>query len=81
MSDEMKKAAKKMQKGQFDFNDLLSQIRGMKKMGGLSSIIKLLPGAGKIKEAMGQMPGMDHEIKLQEALILSMTKRERSKRS
>jgi signal recognition particle subunit SRP54 len=77
--DEMKKAAKKMQKGQFDFNDLLSQIRGMKKMGGLSSIIKLLPGAGKIKEAMGQMPGMDHEIKLQEALILSMTKKERSK--
>jgi signal recognition particle subunit SRP54 len=77
--EEMEKAAKKLQKGQFDFNDLLSQIRNMKKMGGLGSIVSLLPGAGKIKTYLDQMGGMDKEIKMQEALILSMTKKERAK--
>lgn len=75
---EMEKAAKKMQKGQFDFNDLLSQIRNMKKMGGMSSIINMLPGAGKIKEQLGKITGMEKEIKMQEAIILSMTKAERN---
>lgn len=74
---EMEKAAKKMQKGQFDFDDLLSQIRNMKKMGGFASIVNLLPGAGKIKEHFGKIGGFEKEIKLQEALILSMTKKER----
>ena len=74
---EMEKAAKKMQKGQFDFNDLLSQIRNMKKMGGLTSIVNFLPGAGKIKEQLGKISGLEKEIKLQEAIILSMTKKER----
>ena len=76
-ADEMQKAAKKMQKGQFDFDDLLSQIRNMRKMGGLSSIMNLLPGVGKIKEHLGKMDGFEKDIKLQEALILSMTKKER----
>ncbi len=75
---EMEKAAKKMQKGKFDLEDLLSQIRGMKKMGGLGGILNLLPGAGKIKEQLGQMGNIEKDIKLQEALILSMTKKERS---
>lgn len=76
--DEMEKAAKKMQKGQFDLNDLLSQIRNMKKMGGLGGIMKFLPGAGKIQEAMNAMGGnFEKEIKTQEAMILSMTKKER----
>ena len=74
---EMEKAAKKMQKGKFDFDDLLSQIRNMKKMGGLGGIVNLLPGMGKLKEHLGKMDGFEKEIKLQEALILSMTKRER----
>ena len=77
-ADEMEKTAKKMQKGSFDFNDLLSQIRNMKKMGGMGSILKLLPGAGKIKEQLGKVSGMEGEIKMQEALILSMTKKERN---
>ena len=74
---EMEKAAKKMQKGRFDFDDLLSQMRNMKKMGGMTSIINLLPGAGKIKEHLGKINGLEKEIKLQEAIILSMTKKER----
>ncbi len=76
---EAEKTAKKLQKGQLDLEDLLSQIRNMKKMGGLGSIVNLLPGAGKIKEQLGQMGNMEVELKRQEALILSMTKRERKK--
>lgn len=76
---EMEKATKRMQKGQFDLNDLLSQIRNMKKMGGLGGIINLLPGAGKIKEHLGKLGGLEKEIKMQEALILSMTKKERER--
>jgi signal recognition particle subunit SRP54 len=76
---EAEKTAKKMQKGQFDLDDLLSQIRNMKKMGGLGSILNLIPGASKIKEQMGKMGNFEKEIKLQEALLLSMTPKERRK--
>jgi len=78
---EIKKTQEKLQKGTFDLEDLLSQIRNMKKMGGLSSIIKLMPGAGKIREHMDQMQGsgVEKDIRTQEALILSMTKKERQK--
>lgn len=76
---EMERAAKKFQKGKFDLEDLLSQIRNMKKMGGLGGIMKFLPGAGKINEIMDQMGGnLEKEIKTQEAMILSMTKKERA---
>jgi len=73
------KMAKKLKKGQFDFNDLLSQIRQMNKMGGMGSLMKLMPGlsgmAGKLEEA-----GIDDSIvKKQEAIILSMTPKERAK--
>ncbi len=74
---EMEKATKKMQKGQFDFEDLLAQIRNTKKMGGVASIIKFLPGAGKIREQLDKMGNVESELKRQEAIILSMTKRER----
>jgi len=76
---EMEKAEKKMRKGEFDFDDLLSQIRNMKKMGGFASVLKFLPGAGKIREHMDKMGDVEGEIKRQEAIILSMTKKERQK--
>jgi len=75
--NEMEKAAKKMQKGQFDFDDLLLQIRNTKKMGGVASIVKFLPGAGKIRDALDKMGDVESELKRQEAIILSMTKKER----
>lgn len=75
---EMEKSAKKMQKGQFDFNDLLSQIRNMKKMGGINSILKFLPGASKLREHVGKIGDTEKEMMRQEALILSMTKKERA---
>ena len=76
--DEMKKAEAKFKKGQFDLNDLLAQIKNMKKMGGLGSILKFLPGAGQIREQLSN-PKVEQEVKRQEALINSMTPMERSK--
>lgn len=69
--------AKRFAKGQFDFNDLLSQLRNMKKMGGLGSMMSMLPGIGKIKEQMGGMEMDENVLGRQEAIILSMTKKER----
>ncbi len=74
---EMEKAAKKLQKGQFDLDDLLSQIQNMKKIGGMSKILNFLPGVSKIKDQLHKIPDAEKEIIRQEALILSMTKKER----
>ena len=75
--DEMEKSAKKMQKGHFDLNDLLSQIRNMRKMGGIGSMMKFLPGMSQLKEHIGKLGDAEKEMLRQEALILSMTKKER----
>ncbi len=75
--NEMENTAKKFKQGKVDFNDILSQIKNMRKMGGMSSIINLLPGAGALKEQLKNMTHMEKEIKTQEALILAMTKKER----
>ena len=75
--DEMEKSAKKMQKGHFDLNDLLSQIRNMRKMGGIGSMMKFLPGMSQLKENIGKLGDAEKEMLRQEALILSMTKKER----
>ena len=77
--DEAERMAKKMAKGTFDLDDMRQQIRQMKKMGGLQSIMGLIPGMGKLK---GMLPkgGLDDTIfRRQEAIINSMTPNERSK--
>jgi len=66
-----------MMKGKFDLNDLLSQMRGMKKLGSMGSIAAMIPGLSKFKAQIEQMNG-DEILKKQEAIILSMTKEERS---
>ncbi len=76
-NNEMEKTAKKFKQGKVDFNDILSQIKNMRKMGGMSSILNLLPGAGALKEQLKNMTHIEKEIKIQEALILAMTKKER----
>ena len=68
---------KKLAKGKFDLDDLLKQIKTMKKMGGMSSLLAMIPGAGKIKEMMATQGIDEKSIAHQEALILSMTKWER----
>ena len=70
--------AKKMQKGQFDLNDLSDQLGQMSKLGGMSSILGMLPGIGKMKKQI-EASGMDDSIfKRQQAIISSMTKKERA---
>ncbi|MBU6475206.1 MAG: signal recognition particle protein [Alphaproteobacteria bacterium] len=77
--EDAKKAAEKLASGNFDLDDYLSQLRQMQKMGGLSGLMSMMPGVGKIKSAM-QGAGLDDGIlKHHEAIILSMTKKERAK--
>ncbi len=71
------KMAAKMQKGQFDFDDLADQLRQIRKMGGFSGIMGMMPGVGKIKQAMNEANIDERVIKRQEAIIGSMTKAER----
>ena len=75
--NEMEKTAKKFKQGKVDFNDILSQIKNMRRMGGMSSILNLLPGASALKEQLKNMTHLEKEVKMQEALILAMTKKER----
>lgn len=76
--EQAKKAAKKMAKGEFDMNDLADQFRQMRKMGGMGAILGMMPGMGKMKKAMDRAGGLDDkEIVHQEAIISSMTKKER----
>ena len=65
-----------MMKGKFDLNDLLSQMRNMKKLGSMGSIASMIPGLSKFKSQIEQMNG-DAVLKKQEAIILSMTNEER----
>ena len=77
--DDAEEMAKKLQKGEFDLNDLLSQIRQMKKMGGISGMMKFIPGLSNLSDKIPQNTNPDNSIAQQEAIILSMTKYERSK--
>ena len=71
--------AKKMMKGQFDLNDLRMQLKQMQSMGGLGMLASMLPGMKKAKQAMATS-GMDDRILLHmDAIIGSMTAKERSR--
>ena len=75
--DEAKKLADRMMSGQFTFDDMLSQFRQMKKLGSIGGIMKFMPGIGGLAEKL-QAAGVDDKMmKHQEAIILSMTKKER----
>ena len=75
--EKIKKAEENLKKGKFTFDDYLMQLRQMKKMGGMEGVLSLLPGVGKVKEQM-KNANVDEKVLLSnEAIILSMTKRER----
>jgi signal recognition particle subunit SRP54 len=77
--EDAEKLAAKMQKGQFDLNDLRTQLRQMTKMGGLGALAGMMPGMKKAKAAMAQS-GMDDKIlHRMDAIIGSMTPKEREK--
>ncbi|MEJ2120080.1 MAG: signal recognition particle protein [Alphaproteobacteria bacterium] len=75
--DEAEALAKKIQKGQFDLDDMLKQLRQLKKMGGLDGLLGMLPGIGKMKKQLDQANIDPNLLKRQEAIILSMTPKER----
>ncbi len=77
--EEAEKLARKMEKGGFDLDDMLSQMRQIKKMGGMGGLMGMLPGVGKIKEQLKNANVDEKMIARQEAIILSMTKKERRK--
>jgi signal recognition particle subunit SRP54 len=75
---EAERIAAKMKKGQFDMDDLKAQLNQMKKLGGMKGVLGMLPGVGKIKGQL-EAAGLDDKIiTRQEAIIQSMTKKERS---
>jgi len=75
--EKIKEAEENLKKGAFTFEDYLMQIRQMKKMGGMEGVLSLLPGVGKVKEQM-KNANVDEKLLLaNEAIILSMTKKER----
>ncbi len=72
-----KESARKIAKNKFTVDDFLKQIQMMKKMGGMEGILKMLPGAGQMMKQMKNMTPPDKEIKKIEAIIRSMTQKER----
>jgi signal recognition particle subunit SRP54 len=75
--EDAEKLARKMAKGQFDLDDLAAQLRQVRKMGGMGGIMGMLPGVQKIKKQINEANLDDSLIKRQEAIIGSMTKKER----
>jgi signal recognition particle subunit SRP54 len=76
--EEAEKLAAKIQKGRFDLEDLLGQLRQLKKMGGMSGLLGLLPGVAKVKKQLAGAQIDESVLKRQEAIILSMTRKERA---
>jgi signal recognition particle subunit SRP54 len=75
---EAKVITKKIQKGEFNFDDFLAQMESLKKLGSMKSIIGMIPG---LSQAAGQLKDFDFEnsveMKRIKAMISSMTKKER----
>ncbi|MES2303182.1 MAG: signal recognition particle protein [Pseudomonadota bacterium] len=77
--EDAEKLAARMSKGQFDMNDLRTQLRQMQSMGGLGALAGMMPGMKKAKAAMAQS-GMDDRVLLRmDAIIGSMTVKERER--
>ena len=72
--EKAKELSQKLRKAEFDFNDFLDQMQQVKKMGGMSSILGMMPGMSQIKDADIDEKAMDRV----EAIILSMTAKERA---
>lgn len=74
--EESKKLEQKFKKNEFSFDDFLSQLKMIKKMGSFSSILGMIPGMGELTKKVND-DDANKEMKKVEAIILSMTKKER----
>ena len=78
--EKAKKMTEKMKKAQFDFDDYLESMSQMKKMGGLSSVMSMMPGLGGMNSKLPDLDSEENDKKMarMEAMIHSMTLEERS---
>jgi len=76
-AEKAQKIAQKMKKGEFDLEDLAEQIKQMQKIGGMSGVLAMLPGIGKLRNQIAEANLDDKILKRQHAIILSMTPQER----
>lgn len=77
-AEDAEKMLKKLKKGQFDLDDLAAQLKQMRNMGGMGGIMGMLPGVGKMKKQIDAAGMDDSIIQRQEAIISSMTLKERT---
>ena len=77
--EDAERMAAKMAKGQFDMNDLRAQLAQMSRMGGLGALAGMIPGMKKAQAAMAAEPGTDKVLVHMDAMIGSMTLKERGK--
>ncbi len=77
-ANEAEEATRKMMKNQFTLEDFLKQLQSVKKMGGIETLLKFLPGMGEISKQLKNMSPPENEMKRIEAIIRSMTNSERN---
>tara|TARA_B100000927_G_scaffold35414_1_gene25429 strand:+ start:989 stop:2443 length:1455 start_codon:yes stop_codon:yes gene_type:complete len=77
-AEKAERSMRRFQKGLFNMNDLKSQLEQMQKMGGLKSLMGMMPGMGKLSKNLDDKSLDDSVIRRQIALIQSMTKKERA---
>ena len=75
--EQAKELSQKLRKAEFDYNDFLSQMQQIKKMGGMGSILSMMPGVGSQLAGVDMDEG-DRSLHRVESIILSMTKEERA---
>ena len=77
-AEEAEKMAERMMKGTFTLDDMATQLKQLRSLGGMGSILGMLPGIGKLQKQMAGANVDDKQLKRQEAIISSMTKAERT---
>jgi signal recognition particle subunit SRP54 len=75
--DDAKRMEEKMRKGEFTLEDFLGQLRQMKKLGSLESVVGMLPGGAEMLKQHGDLSKQEKEFKRMEAMICGMTPKER----
>jgi len=75
--DEAKALAEKMAKAEFDFEDFLGHMKKLKKLGSMEGLLKMIPGMGNVMKQLGDNAMPEDEMRRTEAIISSMTLKER----
>jgi signal recognition particle subunit SRP54 len=75
--EDAKRLEEKMRKGEFSLEDFLEQLRAMKKLGSLESVVGMLPGGAEMLKQQGDLSKQEKEFKRMEGMICAMTPKER----